>query len=67
MQRGFAPFEKTMLAALWLVPLLARIVAEATLIPLAVPLMLLTFMSLIRTAMLQSRDTAMLAASRSAK
>jgi hypothetical protein len=67
MQRGFAPFEKTMLAALWLVPLLARIVAEATLIPLAVPLMLLTFMSLIRAAMLQSRDTAMLAASRSAK
>jgi hypothetical protein len=66
-QRGFAPFEKTMLAALWLVPLLARIVAEATLIPLAVPLMLLTFMSLIRASMLQSRDTAMLAASRSAK
>jgi hypothetical protein len=67
MQRGFAPFEKTMLAALWLVPLLARIVAEATLIPLAVPVMLLTFMSLIRAAMLQSRDTAMLVASRSAK
>ena len=66
-QRGFAPFEKTMLAALWLVPLLARIVAEATLIPLAVPLMLVAFISLIHAAMLQPHDAAMLGASRSAK
>ena len=35
--RGFAPWEKTLLAALWIVPLVARTVAGATLIPLAVP------------------------------
>ena len=50
-QRGFAPWEKTILAGLWLVPLIARPVAEATLIPLAVPLMLLAFGLLLRRAM----------------
>ena len=50
-QRGFAPWEKTLLAALWLVPLLTRSVAQATLIPLAVPLMLLAFGFLLRRAM----------------
>ena len=34
--RGFAPYEKTVLAALWLVPLIARGTAQATLIPLGV-------------------------------
>jgi hypothetical protein len=38
--RGFSPYEKTALAALWLVPLVARGVAQLTLIPLAVPVML---------------------------
>jgi len=33
---GFAPFEKTALAALWLAPLVARAVAGATLVPLGV-------------------------------
>jgi hypothetical protein len=42
-RRGFAPWEKTALAALWLVPLLARSVGEATLIPLGVPAMLAAF------------------------
>jgi len=41
--RGFAPWEKTILAALWIVPLITRSVAQATLIPLAVPLMLAAF------------------------
>jgi hypothetical protein len=41
--RGFAPWEKTALAALWLVPLLARSVAEATFIPLGVPAMMTMF------------------------
>ncbi len=41
--RGFAPWEKTALAALWLVPLVARSVGEATLIPLGVPAMLAVF------------------------
>jgi hypothetical protein len=37
--RGFAPWEKTALAFMWLMPLAARSLAEATLIPLGVPAM----------------------------
>jgi Glycosyltransferase family 87 len=51
MARGFAPYEKTILAALWIVPLVARSVPQATLIPLAVPVMLLAFILLLRRAM----------------
>jgi hypothetical protein len=47
---GFAPWEKTALAALWIVPLIARSVAEATLIPLAVPAMLATLTLVTRQA-----------------
>jgi alpha-1,2-mannosyltransferase len=36
LRHGFAAYEKTALAALWLVPLFARAVAEATLMPLGV-------------------------------
>jgi alpha-1,2-mannosyltransferase len=36
LRHGFAAYEKTALAALWLVPLVARAVAEATLMPLGV-------------------------------
>jgi hypothetical protein len=50
-ERGFAPWEKTLLAALWLVPLVARSVPEATLIPLAVPVILATSAVLLRRAM----------------
>ncbi|HLN10994.1 MAG TPA: glycosyltransferase family 87 protein [Xanthobacteraceae bacterium] len=32
--RGFGPYEKTVLAALWIVPLIARGVAQTTLIPI---------------------------------
>jgi alpha-1,2-mannosyltransferase len=39
--RGFSPWEKTALALLWLMPLGARTVAEATLVPLGVPAMAL--------------------------
>jgi hypothetical protein len=49
--RGFVPWEKTILAALWIVPLIARSVPEVTLIPLAVPVMLLAFGLLLRRAM----------------
>jgi hypothetical protein len=52
--RGFAPYEKTVLALLWLVPLVARSVAQATMVPLAVPLMLLCFTILLRRAMTES-------------
>jgi hypothetical protein len=48
--RGFAPWEKTALGALWLVPLLARSIAEATLIPLGVPAMLAMFVLILRHA-----------------
>ena len=49
-QRGYAPYQKTLLAALWLMPLLARSVAQAAFIPLAVPLMLLVFMQILMIA-----------------
>jgi hypothetical protein len=48
--RGFRPWEKTGLAALWLVPLIARGVAQATLIPLGVPVMLTMFVLVLRRA-----------------
>jgi alpha-1,2-mannosyltransferase len=48
--RGFGAYEKTTLAALWIVPLVARSVPQATLIPLAVPVMLLAFAFLLRRA-----------------
>jgi alpha-1,2-mannosyltransferase len=46
--RGFGPWEKTTLAALWLMPLVARSAAQLTLIPLGVPVMLVTFILLLR-------------------
>jgi alpha-1,2-mannosyltransferase len=49
-KRGFRPWEKTALAALWLVPLVARSVAQATLIPLGVPAMLAVFALVLRRA-----------------
>jgi alpha-1,2-mannosyltransferase len=55
MARGFAPWQKTILAALWMVPLVARSVPEATLIPLAVPLMLLAFALLLHRAINETR------------
>jgi hypothetical protein len=51
MARGFAPWQKTILAVLWIVPLIARSVPEATLIPLAVPTMLLAFAAMLHRAM----------------
>jgi Glycosyltransferase family 87 len=56
--RGFAPWEKTLLAALWLLPLVARSVAQTTLIPLAVPLMALAFIYLLRRAMTETGNHA---------
>ena len=48
--RGFLPWEKTALAALWLVPLVTRSVAQATLIPLGVIAMLAAFVLALRRA-----------------
>ena len=53
--RGFNPWEKTGLAALWLAPLLTRSVAHATLIPLGVPAMLALFVLILRRAELDRR------------
>ena len=50
--RGFAPWEKTALGTLWLMPLFARGVAQLTLIPLGVPVMLVTFILLLRRSTL---------------
>jgi alpha-1,2-mannosyltransferase len=48
--RGFGPWQKTALAALWLVPLFARTVPEATFIPLGAPVMLALFILTLRRA-----------------
>jgi hypothetical protein len=45
---GFRSYEKSALAFLWLVPLLARVLAAATLIPIGVLAMLLCFVLLLR-------------------
>jgi hypothetical protein len=47
---GFGRYGKTALAALWMVPLVARPVAGATFIPLGVPAMLAAFMLALRDA-----------------
>jgi alpha-1,2-mannosyltransferase len=49
-ERGFAPWEKTALAALWAVPLVARSVAQLTFVPLGVPAMLAVFFLTLRRA-----------------
>jgi alpha-1,2-mannosyltransferase len=48
--RSFAPWEKTALALLWLMPLAARTVASQTLIPLGVPAMLLVLVLVLKRA-----------------
>jgi hypothetical protein len=55
--RGFGAYEKTTLAALWIVPLIARSVPQVTLIPLAVPVMLLAFGLLLRRAIDKIKST----------
>ncbi len=48
--RGFGPWERTLLAALWLTPLLARSVAQFSLIPLGVPAMLSVLIMIVNRA-----------------
>jgi alpha-1,2-mannosyltransferase len=64
LQRGFGPWEKTALAALWLVPLVARSVAQFTLIPLGVPAMLGVFILILRRAELRTSLAAAFAGSK---
>jgi hypothetical protein len=51
LKEGFAPYEKSALALLWLMPMMARTVADWTLIPLGVPAMLLVFALVMRRAL----------------
>jgi alpha-1,2-mannosyltransferase len=46
--RGFAPWEKTALAALWIAPLVARSVTQAAFVPFGVLAMLAMFILLLR-------------------
>jgi alpha-1,2-mannosyltransferase len=48
--RGFPPWQRTTLALLWFMPLIARSIAEQTLVPLGVPAMLLMFVLILRCA-----------------
>jgi hypothetical protein len=48
LMHGFRPWEKTALAVLWLMPLIARTFAEAALLPLAPPIMILIFALIVR-------------------
>jgi alpha-1,2-mannosyltransferase len=48
--RGFCPYEKTALAFLWVVPLFARGLAQATFIPCGVIAMLVMFALVMRRA-----------------
>jgi len=48
LHRGFAPWEKTLLAILWLTPLVARSVTHLSLVPLGVPVMIVAFVLILR-------------------
>ncbi len=50
LRRGFAPYEITALAALWTVPLVARSIAQVTLVPLGVIVMLAVFLLVLHRA-----------------
>jgi hypothetical protein len=54
LKRGFVPYEKTVLAVLWIVPLVTRSVAGATSIPLAVPAMIVAFLLLLHRAIAEN-------------
>jgi len=64
--RGFAPWEKTALAALWLMPLIARTVAEQALLPLGVPAMLAVLLLILWRALAESGASSRLFASANA-
>jgi len=57
LERGFLPYEKTVLAGVWLTPLIARTVAGATLVPLGFIAMGVLFTLILHRAV-QDLDTA---------
>jgi len=56
LQRGFAPYQKTILAALWIAPLITRSIAETASIPVAVPVMLLSFAYLLHRGIAENHN-----------
>ena len=54
LQHGFAPYEKTMIACLWFVPIFARGVAQATALPLGIVTMLAAFILILRRGRLKT-------------
>jgi alpha-1,2-mannosyltransferase len=50
LREGFTPYEVSGLVALWALPLAARTIGAATLVPLAAPAMLAMFFSILRRA-----------------
>ena len=58
LRRGFAPYEISALAALWIVPLVARSIAQVTLVPLGVIVMLAMFLLVLHRARSVSRAAA---------
>jgi hypothetical protein len=46
LENGFAPFERTLLAAIWFAPLLARLISKLSYIPLG-PMAMITLLALI--------------------
>lgn len=46
--RGFSPWQKTLLSALWITPLLARSVAHIIMVPVGVPAMIAVFVPILR-------------------
>ena len=59
LRRGFAPYEITALSALWAVPLVARSIAQITLIPVGAIVMLSMFFVVLRRARADLAMTAM--------
>ncbi len=48
MEHGFAPYEKTLLAATFFAPLVARVLAQHTLIPITAVLLMLLYLTILR-------------------
>jgi hypothetical protein len=58
LRRGFAPWEKSALALLWIVPLAARSIAEFAFVPIGLWAMLTVFALVVRRAALESVEWA---------
>jgi hypothetical protein len=64
--RGFAGYEILSLTVLWFIPIVARNIAHATFIPLAVPAMIFSFVLIYRRCDAQKRREKTLQTAKSA-